>query len=184
MRTSNREKILEAIITIIERDGITAVTFDAVAAETGLTRGGLLYHFPSREALILAAHQHLADQWETGMEKIAGGKPETIEPAKRDAAYIESCAQMARRVELLMMLESAGEPDLDALWQSVLDRWSPPIPDDDDPAALARFIARLAADGLWVHEAMSNQPLPTALKERVSRALVVMAESAMRNNNN
>ena len=48
MRTSNRRKILDAIIAIVERDGITAVTFDAVAAETGLTRGGLLYHFPSR----------------------------------------------------------------------------------------------------------------------------------------
>lgn len=150
MRTSNRRKILDAIIAIVERDGITAVTFDAVAAETGLTRGGLLYHFPSREALILAAHQHLADQWEAGMEKIAGGKADTVEPAERDAAYIQSCAQMARRVELLMMLESAGEPDLDSLWQGVLDRWSPPVPDDDDPAALARFVARLAADGLWV----------------------------------
>ena len=52
MRTSNRRKILDAIIAIVERDGITAVTFDAVAAETGLTRGGLLYHFPSREALL------------------------------------------------------------------------------------------------------------------------------------
>lgn len=29
-----------AIAAIVERDGITAVTFDAVAAETGLTRGG------------------------------------------------------------------------------------------------------------------------------------------------
>ena len=86
MRTSNRRKILDAIIAIVERDGITAVTFDAVAAETGLTRGGLLYHFPSREALILAAHQHLADQWEAGMEKIAGGKADTVEPAERDIA--------------------------------------------------------------------------------------------------
>ncbi|HCD7493368.1 TPA: TetR/AcrR family transcriptional regulator [Enterobacter asburiae] len=181
MQTSNREKILDAIIAIVERDGITAVTYDAVAAETRLTRGGLLYHFPSREALILAAHQHLAGQWETGMEKIAGGKADTVEPAERDTAYIESCAQMARRVELLMMLESAGEPDLDSLWQSVLDRWSPPVPEDDDPAALARFIARLAADGLWVHEAMSSRPLPTRLKQRVSRELVTMAQGTTRN---
>ena len=172
MRTSNRRKILDAIIAIVERDGITAVTFDAVAAETGLTRGGLLYHFPSREALILAAHQHLADQWEAGMEKIAGGKADTVEPAERDAAYIQSCAQMARRVEL------------DSLWQGVLDRWSPPVPDDDDPAALARFVARLAADGLWVHEAMSNRPLPAKLKERVCRELVTMAESMTRDSKN
>ena len=118
------------------------------------------------------------------MEKIAGGKADTVEPAERDAAYIQSCAQMARRVELLMMLESAGEPDLDSLWQGVLDRWSPPVPDDDDPAALARFVARLAADGLWVHEAMSNRPLPAKRKERVCRELVTMAESMTRDSKN
>ena len=175
MRASNRRKILDAIVAIVERDGITAVTYDAVAAETRLTRGGLLYHFPSREALILAAHQHLAGQWEAGMEKIAGGKADTVEPAERDAAYIESCAQMARRVELLTMLESAGEPELDTLWQGVLDRWAPPVPDGDDMVALTRFIARLAADGLWIHEALSNRPLQTKLKKRISRELVTMA---------
>ena len=65
-----------------------------------------------------------------------------------------------------------------------LDRWSPPVPDDDDPAALARFVARLAADGLWVHEAMSNRPLPAKLKERVCRELVTMAESMTRDSKN
>lgn len=175
MRTSNRTKILDAIVTIAQRDGVTAVTFDAVAAETGLTRGGLLYHFPSREALILAAHTHLAAQWEAGMEKNVGGNADHAQPTERDAAYIRSCAQAARRVELLMMLESANEPEFDALWRGVLDRWAPPVPDVNDPASLSRFIARLAADGLWVHEALSNRPLPTKLKERICGELETMA---------
>ena len=102
MRTSNRRKILDAIIAIVERDGITAVTFDAVAAETGLTRGGLLYHFPSREALILAAHQHLADQWEAGMEKIAGAMESLRDnPPKAFAgtAIVTAEDYLARRCE-------------------------------------------------------------------------------------
>lgn len=45
-RASKRLEVLEAIVSIIERDGLTAVTLDAVALETGMTRAGLLYHFP------------------------------------------------------------------------------------------------------------------------------------------
>ena len=176
MRTSNRRKILDAIIAIVERDGITAVTFDAVAAETGLTRGGLLYHFPSREALILAAHQHLADQWEAGMEKIAGGKADTVEPAERDAAYIQSCAQMARRVELLMMLESAGDERLAQVWSEVMDHWAPPAPQVDDPVGRANFLARIAADGLWAHRAMGGRPLSPEVKAMVTDSLLRMME--------
>ena len=43
-RASKRLEVLEAIVSIIERDGLTAVTLDAVALETGMTRAGLLYH--------------------------------------------------------------------------------------------------------------------------------------------
>ncbi len=28
-----------------------------------MTKGGLLYHFSTREALLKALHQYLADQW-------------------------------------------------------------------------------------------------------------------------
>jgi len=177
MRASNRTRILDAVLKLIERDGVTGVTFDAVAAETGLTRGGLLYHFPSREELILATHRHLAEQWEAGMREIAGGAAEATQAAQRHAAYIRTSAEAATRVELLLMLESLNDPELDALWRDILDRWAPPAPERDDAASLSHFIARLAADGLWVHEAMSGQALPARLKQRIVRELIGMVEA-------
>ena len=74
MRPSNRSKILDAAVRVIHRDGVTGITFDSVAAESGVTRGGMMYHFPSREALVQALHQHLAEQWETSLE-LSAGKP-------------------------------------------------------------------------------------------------------------
>lgn len=177
MRISNRTRILEAIVDIVQRDGVTGLTFDAVAAETGLTRGGLLYHFPSREELIVAAHKHLADHWERGMEQIAGGTAASATAFERHAAYITTCAETAKRVELILMLESTNDPQLGALWQGVQDRWAPPVPEDDDAVALSRFIARLAADGLWIHEALSNRPLPAGMKQRIRDALVEMVDA-------
>lgn len=59
MRTSKRDRILDAAVNVINRDGVRAVTFESVAAEAKLTRGGLLYHFPSREALLRGIDEHL-----------------------------------------------------------------------------------------------------------------------------
>ncbi|HAT3901112.1 TPA: TetR family transcriptional regulator, partial [Citrobacter freundii] len=106
-RASKRLEVLEAIVSIIERDGLTAVTLDAVALETGMTRAGLLYHFPSREALILATHEHLTRSWEQELEASAGNTSDRATDAERHAAYINTCARAARRVELLLMLESS-----------------------------------------------------------------------------
>ncbi|UUS13841.1 TetR/AcrR family transcriptional regulator [Stenotrophomonas sp. CD2] len=63
MRTSKRDRILDAAVNVINRDGVRAVTFESVAAEAKLTRGGLLYHFPSREALLRGIDEHLVQAW-------------------------------------------------------------------------------------------------------------------------
>lgn len=72
MRTSKRDRILDAAVNVINRDGVRAVTFESVAAEAKLTRGGLLYHFPSREALLRGIDEHLVQAWEASMETLLG----------------------------------------------------------------------------------------------------------------
>jgi AcrR family transcriptional regulator len=169
MRESNREKILDGVVRLIERDGVTAITFDAVAAETGITRGGIIYHFSSREELILATHQHLARQWEAQMRSLT---PDPDLPADRYRAYVQSCSRDATRAELLMMLESAGDERLVQVWSEVIDRWAPPAPQSDDPVGLTHFLARIAADGLWAHRTMTGRPLPPEVKAKVSGSII------------
>lgn len=47
-----RAKVLRAFAEILLSDGESAATMDAVAARAGVTKGGLLYHFGSRDALV------------------------------------------------------------------------------------------------------------------------------------
>ncbi|MDJ0105275.1 TetR family transcriptional regulator [Rhodococcus sp. KBW08] len=167
MRPSNRTTILDAAIRVIQRDGVTAVTFDSVAAESGLTRGGLLYHFPSRDDLLSAIHQYMADQWEDSLIAAAGKPAADATPVECLSTYVRVCSQSATRAELQLMLEAATTPASKGPWNSVLQRWAPP-PADDTPEEMARFIARLAADGLWMYEAMCNQPLDPELRRIVT----------------
>jgi AcrR family transcriptional regulator len=169
MRTSKRTQILEAAARIVEREGVKSVTFDSVAAEAGLTKGGLLYHFASREDLVQAIHQHLADQWEADLSAAAGKSAAEATPAERLTAYTQVAIQSATRAELLFMLEGSTTPDHAAPWDEVMDRWvPPPTIDSDDPAALDQFIARLAADGLWLYDSLTTEHLSPELRRAVA----------------
>ena len=48
------EIILEAAASVLLKGGSRALTIDAVAAEAGLSKGGVLHHFASKDALIAA----------------------------------------------------------------------------------------------------------------------------------
>ena len=50
-----REKLLTAFEHLVLSEGERAATLDAVAARAGVSKGGLLYHFPHRQALVDAA---------------------------------------------------------------------------------------------------------------------------------
>ena len=51
-RERSREEILEAAREVLFRHGVTAMTLDAVAKEAGMSKTGLYYYYPSKDALI------------------------------------------------------------------------------------------------------------------------------------
>ncbi|MCX5496047.1 helix-turn-helix domain containing protein [Kaistia dalseonensis] len=51
-RTNSRADILAAAEAVIGKHGSAALTIDAVAHEAGRSKGGVLYHFPSKENLV------------------------------------------------------------------------------------------------------------------------------------
>ena len=62
MRSNNkRNKILEAAFTVVAEQGAIRLTIDAVAAESGFSKGGVLYHFRSKNALLTGMLAHLVD---------------------------------------------------------------------------------------------------------------------------
>jgi TetR/AcrR family transcriptional regulator len=50
----NRQAILEAAVRIFARSGVSAATLDDIAAEAGVTRGVLLWHFHTKDDLLMA----------------------------------------------------------------------------------------------------------------------------------
>ena len=47
MRTSKKEHVLQSAMAIVEKQGLAALTYESLAAESGLSKSGLIYYFPS-----------------------------------------------------------------------------------------------------------------------------------------
>lgn len=53
-----RDAAIEAALTIITRDGPTRLTIDAIARESGISKGGVLHQFRTKEAVLKALMEH------------------------------------------------------------------------------------------------------------------------------
>ena len=56
--TAAREKLLDAALALIRTKGYGATTVDDLCSEAGVTKGAFFHHFPSKEALGVAAAEH------------------------------------------------------------------------------------------------------------------------------
>ena len=153
MRPNSRTQILQAAVRVTERHGITALTLEAAAEEAGLTKPGLMYHFHTRDDLLLAIQRHLTETWEVQLLTELGKPLEQSTVQERAAAYVRVNAHgSASKADLAFMVESATSSALAQVWNDLMARWVPQ-PSVPDPVQLELFLARLAADGLWLFEA-------------------------------
>ena len=70
-----RARILEAAAERFAERGYHRTPMAKIAADVGLTDGGLLYHFPSKKPLLLAVAEHrfsALEQWWAGLDPDAG----------------------------------------------------------------------------------------------------------------
>lgn len=171
MRPSSKAKLLDAAVRVAGRDGIAGMTLDAVAAEAGLTKAGLLYHFASKDAMLRAVQRHLLDHMEEKMLAALGADQEDATPEQRLHAYVEAITSMSlAKAELSFVLESIADPGLVEQWELLVSRWAPQ-PTSTAAAALDLFLVRLAADGLWLFESTSGTPLGPTVRQALVRRI-------------
>lgn len=70
-----RERVCQAAMRIADRDGLLNLTIDNVAAEAELSKGGVLHHFPNKEALLLGVITHFSELIESSMTRAVADDP-------------------------------------------------------------------------------------------------------------
>lgn len=87
-RAKTKQRILEAAAEISREDGPGNLSLDAVAAKAGVSKGGLLYHFPSKTALL----QAVVESFVISFEDELGRRRE--EKAGRTDALLEAYLEL------------------------------------------------------------------------------------------
>lgn len=177
MKPDTKGKIIEAAARLVLTSGVSSFTLDAVAKEAGVSKGGLLYHFPSKEHLLLAMVNALVEVTE---ERIAEVQKEDEQPGSWLRGFIEAC--LVREVpaigsvgHLSVAFLTAAATDI-ALLKPMADRqaaWREALNTSGVDPDLAHII-RLAADGLWINDVVGLPVLDDAEREAVYQRLRAM----------
>lgn len=80
-RSSHREALLDAAEAIVSEEGVAELTLEGVAARTGVTKGGLIYHFKTKEVLLQALVERTIQQMEVRYQdkaKAQGSRLDTL----------------------------------------------------------------------------------------------------------
>jgi AcrR family transcriptional regulator len=172
-----RDRLLDAAARLLLRDP-SKLTLDAIAAEAGTSKGGLLYHFSSKAELLDA----VVDRWEASFQ-------DQIDAAAQDTpggwvrAYAEVSAldgqdEHAREIDSGLLAVLALQPDRMQAVRSRYEGWQERIVDDGiDPVDAT--IVRLAADGLWFAELMGLGAPRGDLREQVLERLRDLTRKAV-----
>ncbi|MBO9544056.1 TetR/AcrR family transcriptional regulator [Caulobacter sp.] len=105
-----RARILDQAMRLIAEIGYHAATNPAIADAAGLTRGAMLYHFPTREALVEAAVAHIQSERSTLFRAAAADLPSGADVTEH---AIDSYWDLLHSVPFVAFaeLEAAGRTD-------------------------------------------------------------------------
>ncbi|MGA7203155.1 MAG: helix-turn-helix domain-containing protein, partial [Specibacter sp.] len=58
MRENRRTEIIASAVTLARTEGLGAVTYEAIARNLGISKAGVVYHFPQRRDVLRAMVDH------------------------------------------------------------------------------------------------------------------------------
>jgi AcrR family transcriptional regulator len=171
VKESVRDRILTAAMAVAKESGAGRLSLEAIARRAGVSKGGLLYHFPKKDALMRALVEHHLAGIDTATRAAASdlGRPNAVAHAFIQAYRDGADCQPTRPSGVLAAL--AENPHLlepvRAHQVRVADRIRTSAIDLD-----MSLIAFLAVEGLKALDLFETDPLTAEERERVLDSLV------------
>ncbi len=171
---ATRRSVLAAAAEIVVREGAARLTLDAVAERCGLSKGGILHHFSTKDSLISAMIEDVVRQFEADLQRNVQGESG---PGSFARAFLRACLDRdgivtrTLKVSAGILAAVAINAQLLAPLRSRYDVWIARLEDDGIDPAIAELV-RSAADGLWLGDVLELGHTSAALRKRVFAKLI------------
>jgi len=173
-----RDSVLDAFERLLVDDGERAATMDATARAAGVSKGGLLYHFASKEALERGVLDRLATLVDDDVASMASAPDGAVAFFLRTSVMDDD--PLDRALIATSRLAQGGSTDAAEVLRAVRARWEDALrPHVRDETALDLVL--LVSDGLYFNNALgitgAAGPVP---RGAALDALVALVEASVR----
>lgn len=145
---STRDKIIDAAMSIGRDQGVAKLTLDEAARVAGLSKGGVLYHFKTKDDLIRGIVETLVNSYDSLLrqhyEAVAPGPYRWVRAVVH--AGFDPDGPSNDKLSSALLASLAVNRDLVAPLQAHLDKWIAIIEADSPNPLLAGLIC-MAMDG-------------------------------------
>lgn len=180
MKTSARtpDDYLDATLRVIAEDGAPKLTLAQVAAAAGVSKGGLLHHYPSKDALLKGLLEREAARFREAVarqQEILGDGPGAKTRALIEASFeTEACGQGL----LLSLLATVFErPELLNAFRADWVSYRQSFLNDGLPEAQA-ILVQLALDGLYFADVLGLEPPTGKLRDDLRQTLLSLTKGS------
>ena len=199
--TVTKDKICEAAMQLAIRDGLLAMTLENVAKQAGISKGGVMYHFPSKDELVRGVLDYFSEQCETMLMRRVIDDPEPRLRWARcmlDCLFPESAASDRRtdveeissdvlsRFFMAMLAGAVTSPAAMLPLRELATRMRKRFMSDPNEG-MEQILVWLAIDGLFLWQFMglidSNDPMIAQVGETLrARIRVKLEDGAVASN--
>jgi AcrR family transcriptional regulator len=172
-KDTTRKTLLEAASRVTARGGAMHLTLEAVAKEAGVSKGGLLYHFPNKEALISNMIDEHLTTWSKAVDKTKDQELGAFTRAFVKTTITSTSLETQLGSGLLAAI--ALNPELLEPVKKHYATWQKEIEQDGINPVIATLV-RLATDGLYFAEIFDLAPPKGNLRKQLEKQLINMTK--------
>jgi AcrR family transcriptional regulator len=177
--TSSRDRILDAYADLLITEGERQATLEAVAAGANVSKGGLLYHFPSKDQLAVGLCDRLSMLATEDAEAMRGADEGPARYYVRSSQYAGT--PLDRALVAVSRLRQSGDSRARATIEAASSGWLAVLHDALGDLDVARAV-KLIGDGLYynaLNRALSGHPTTVDADEGLLEVVDRITETAM-----
>lgn len=177
-----RDRVLDAAEAVVVRQGIANLTFEAVASEASISKGGVLHHFPSKDKLIEDMVTRCAENWREF--SMIAYEHETAGPGRMARALLSHLGdaqlwtEQCQRSSSAVFAALAQNPVLIQPMRAVYDDMRRRLADDGLPPGVGETVIA-AMDGLWLYRVLGLTTVDQKLMDLIRVTLERMLQDTL-----